>query len=627
MLQLKKNCYSNSIPQALGVERKISFTPIVILSGAQRNEEPPCTSTGVCTGLRLPKPQAPNSKSQIQRIILFFLLGLGSWFLGLGTSYAQSSPVEHRIEGPRISTEANKEFCPCLDTIKILFFKKIVDLDPMLPEWYPVINYDEITVLEGLVMSKYKGEHIGAHVSPADFPVYHYTHDVGFNVKPDQTPDNRYTNLLALRVKKKMVDGVEITDTVLNKYIHVEWESGLGANNKGNLCSNLNRQGRSCGFYSAGHRRRDVIWNWPTLGDWVHIEGLWIWDRGHPPSWTEIHPARLVAVRRNLAALINAPIGAPDNLKSQKVFATRIDIFANGDGGALNNNRRDVPSFVNKVKMSDKDYVFRVKHNLPRPSAKATLSFMVESHNGDDYSADLKITSFADGDIDLNHPFVKIEIPWKDEPDTSIFARTVYVYWNEENGIPENYKVTSYRVTLESLRFRKLKEFLSRSEFRIFLEVNGDWLFLNEFIDKEDILDKGLGKTRKRNWDIMKEFIVYVPENDTFRIYAGGWEADGINERFGWLLDPNSPCNPKTKKMIHKKLSVLSPFALRGCQDDRIGEVHAFHTTGNLDEGGVFEVSSDGKRIKDNCPGNNGIQKDVFRLKYRIEKISDYPKH
>jgi len=494
----------------------------------------------------------------------------------------------------------------------------------MLPEWYPVINYDEITVLEGLVMSKHKGEHIGAHVSPADFPVYHYTHDMGFNVKPDKTPDNRYTNLLALRVKKREENGVEITDTVLNKYIHVEWESGLGANNKGNPCSYLNRQGISCGFYSAGHQRRDVIWNWPTLGDWVHIEGLWIWDRGHPPAWTEIHPARLVAVRRNLPALINAPISASNDLELQKVFATRIDIFANGDGGALNNNRKDVPSFVRKVKMSDKDYVFRVKHILPRPSAKATLSFMVESHKGDSYSGNLKITSSSVGDVDMNHPFVEIEIPWKNEPDTSIFAQTIYVYWGEGNGIPENYKVTSYKVTLESLRFKKLKEFLSRSEFRIFLEVGGDWLFLNEFIDKEDILDKGLGKTRKRNWDIMKEFIVHVPDNKTFRVYAGGWEADGVNERFGWLMDPYSPCDSKTKKMIHKKLSVLSPFALRGCQDDGIGEVHAFHGAGDLDEGGVFEVSSDGKKKKDNCPGNNGIQKDVFRLKYRIEKLPKF---
>lgn len=536
------------------------------------------------------------------------------------TSYAQNSSVENRIEGPRLSTEANKEFSPCFDTIKVLFFKKIVDMGPMLPEWHPVINYDEITVLEGMVMSKRKGEHIGAHVSPADLPVYHYTHDVGFNVKPDQTPDNRYTNLLALRVKKKVENGVEITDTVLNEYIHVEWESGLGANNKGNLCSDLNRKGISCGFYSAGHQRRDVIWNWPTLGDWVHIEGLWIWDRGHPPAWTEIHPARLVAVRRNLPVLINKPI----NDQEQKVFATRIDIFANGDGGALNNNIKDVPSFVKKVKMSDKDYEFRIKHILPRPSATATLSFMVEPRKGNTYSGSLKITSFSDGNIDLNHPFITIKIPWKDEPDTSIFAQTIYLYWNEGNGIPENYEITSYKVTLESLRFKKVMEILSRSEFRIFLEVGGDWLFLNEFIDKDDILDKGLGKTRKRNWDIMQEFIVHVPENKTFRVHAGGWEADGINRRFGWLMDPYSPCNRNTKKMIHKKLSVLSPFALRGCQDDGIGEVHAIHSAGDLDEGGIFEVSSDGKKREDNCPLNNGIQKDVFRLKYRIEKLPKF---
>src|SRR6266566_7327196 len=47
------------------------------------------------------------------------------------------------------------------------------------------------------------------------------------------------------------------------------------------------------------HQRREVIWNWPTLSDRVHVEGLWIWDRGHPPADTEIHSPRLVAIQRH----------------------------------------------------------------------------------------------------------------------------------------------------------------------------------------------------------------------------------------------------------------------------------------------------------------------------------------
>jgi len=41
--------YLKNTAVKLCVGRTIPFTTIVILSGAQRNEEPPCTNTGVCT--------------------------------------------------------------------------------------------------------------------------------------------------------------------------------------------------------------------------------------------------------------------------------------------------------------------------------------------------------------------------------------------------------------------------------------------------------------------------------------------------------------------------------------------------------------------------------------------------
>lgn len=37
----------------------------------------------------------------------------------------------------------------------------------------------------------------------------------------------------------------------------------------------------------------------------MQIEGQWIWDRGHPPAKTEIHPPRLVAIQRDLPAIIS----------------------------------------------------------------------------------------------------------------------------------------------------------------------------------------------------------------------------------------------------------------------------------------------------------------------------------
>ena len=67
-----------------------------------------------------------------------------------------------------------------------------------------------------------------------------------------------------------------------------------------------NKHGNSGGFFSAGHRNRDIIWNWPSVDDRVHIVGNWVWDRGHSENGalTEIHPARLISIQRNLPSLI-----------------------------------------------------------------------------------------------------------------------------------------------------------------------------------------------------------------------------------------------------------------------------------------------------------------------------------
>src|SRR5204863_681470 len=126
-------------------------------------------------------------------------------------------------------------------------------------------------------------------------------HDVNFDLIPDSTGDNRFTNLEALLVYKKK-NGL---DTSLQNHVHVEWESGLAMSNYVNPLRSDNNVGRSGGFFSAGHERGDIIWNWPSVGDWVHVEGNYVWDRGHPPSRAEIHPARIVVIRRELAEQIS----------------------------------------------------------------------------------------------------------------------------------------------------------------------------------------------------------------------------------------------------------------------------------------------------------------------------------
>lgn len=518
-----------------------------------------------------------------------------------------------KYTAPPLSSESNKGIEACPDTIfKFLFLKKVIELNLLLPAWRPVLGYDEITVLEGTVIPKPGSKHIDTHVSPSDFPFHHYTHDFSFNVKPDSTGDNRYTNLLANRVFRDEKSN-NITDTVMMPYVHCEWESGLGAYNEGNPCSDLNNAGKSAGFYTGGHERRDRIWNWPTLGDWVHVEGLWLWDRGHPPARTEIHPARLVAVRRKLPDMIKSPGG-------NDIFATKIDIYASGDGGAFNNNRGDAPQFVRKVRMSNKDYNFQVKYIIPRPSPNAILKYIIKKQKGDTFEGEMEVTVHSEENN--NDPYIIVKIPWKGKPDNLVFARTIYAYWDVENGKSLNYSIEAFKVTLQSLKFKKMKEVFGKSEFRVFLAVNGQYIFLNEFIDVPNILSGGLGSTRRRTWEINQEFIVYLPEGSNFRVHAGGWEADAIDGIMGTLMDQYSSCTNATKDWVHKNMLAATPFKSGGCLDDHIGEIHAVHTAQEVGDSKYFEAYSDGRKEIDFCPCNNGKQKNVFKLSYTIEKLN-----
>src|SRR5262249_19341267 len=145
-----------------------------------------------------------------------------------------------------------------------------------------------------------------------------------------------------------------------------------------------NEAGHNCGFFSEGHRRRELFWHWPTVGDHVHVEGYWIFDRGHPPARTEIHPPRLVATQRQLPALLE--LAGPGG---GFVVATQADVFASGDGGALNNNRPNVPSFVRRVPMREKDYTFKIMHNHPPPTRTAQLQWRVDLHDGDTFPREI----------------------------------------------------------------------------------------------------------------------------------------------------------------------------------------------------------------------------------------------
>ncbi|MFM1875966.1 MAG: hypothetical protein RL266_1703 [Bacteroidota bacterium] len=512
----------------------------------------------------------------------------------------------------RWSDEADQGIYPCMDTMKVFGFKHVADISLILPSWRPVVNHDTVSVLEGLIMPipGHQAYAFGVpHVSFEDLPLYHYTHDFSFNVFPDQG----YRNLLSRHIKiRKDSIGNEFRDTLVRDWVHCEWESGLAAGNKGNKYAKLCRTGSSAGFASEGHERYDVIWNWPTAGDWVHVEGLWIWDRGHPPAKTEIHPMRLLVTRRNL----------PDKILSAKgdsVFATKVDIYANGDGSAFYNNQ-DTGQWVRPVKMGSKDYFFRVRQTLPRPSKNAQLKYLVADQKGNTYTEPIRISVFNT----LDSAGAEVYVPWKTIGigDSITLGKTLFLYWDEANGVAEDYPITTYKISLERLRIRRLSEvfFLTPAELRMFADVGGQYIFVNEFVTKrKDILRAGLGKTILRNWKINKSFTIHVPHDRAFRIYVGGWEADGVDKVMGHIVDQNAECISELKERINDLMLDPTPVGYGGCEDDNMGESIVFHSPLELGKGGVFVSSGDGNSYTENCPLGKRTPVDFHRLEYSIQ--------
>jgi hypothetical protein len=491
-------------------------------------------------------------------------------------------PVDIRLSGAHVST---------------------VDLSRAFPAWVDVDGPGS-RIVEGVVTASDEEEYPGPHVSREEFPLTHYTHDLTFHVRPDPA----YIGMLGVQ---RHIDGHE----TLQDALEVEWESGLGADNPGNPMSEPNRRGESAGFFSAGHRRGDSLWNWPTKGDRVHLEGRWIWDRGHPPADTEIHPLRLVSTTRHLPAVLRVLRDRLGNLPLQPLLATRVDIFASGDGGALANNRTDVPAFVARVPMSDRDYQWDVAPIMPAPATGVRLRAAWATQPGDSRQLVPQLTPRPDG-----LPGFRVTLPWKSGkvPDTAIFAQTLYLYWEGGDGARADYKPSAFRIILDHLDILKSQD-VGPGQFRIFMEAGGNWLSANELVLVPDILRDGLGRAEAGDhFGLNRSVVVVVPAHDTFRLHADGWEADGVNSVFGHLLDPLSPHDETTTTWLMNNLFSWNVF-LKGGRDDPAGEINVRYGPENHYGVGAHADTSQGLVQHDAIFSQDTDPSGTYRLHYHIE--------
>jgi hypothetical protein len=431
-------------------------------------------------------------------------------------------------------------------------------------------------------------------------------------------------------------------------------------------------------FYSAGHKRRQIIWNWPTVGDHIHVQGLLNWDRGHPPAATEIHPPRLVAITRHLPAVVERCLSdrlrlsslmstlrdletAPPRFRSDQVpqlcerrleqiqewhqrhdreieeieqrlrlqechgsvLATRVDVFASGDGGALWNNRQ-LHEFVMPVSMADRDYRFNVTNKIEKPHPNAKLKWHVEVRPGDSFGVQPEI--IPDGEQGI-----RINIPWgsRNIDKRAILARTIYIFWDVELDELKLDAWNKFKVILDKLVIRKTHDASPQrdGEYRIFAEVAGNWVFLNDFAEAANVIKGGLGDSEEnKTVELDLVFTVYVPPGHQFRVHASGWEADGADLLFGDLHNPRAPCTESLKDWLNTHLFNEDAY-LSGCLDDPTGEINSFYSEGNQFGNRLLNHVDPSKApgpdpykiVKDPC--GDTFQFGSFQLYYRTEEL------
>ena len=359
------------------------------------------------------------------------------------------------------------------------------------PSWVSVDPSDKAAIAEGVVRR--------SAVTHTDFPTNHETHDWNYFVKLD--PQYNFMNSDA-----NHEEGGE-------RWMEMEWETG----------------------------QFDMKF-WPIEEDRTWTTGRWIFDCGHPPYRTEIHPPKLAAFTRRSPHIFQGDT-APS--LTNKVF-----IYANPQGGYFYDGIRGVYEF--DVPMPPRPSATAVPHaevietpfggvqpSITLPGTPPTggvvpprISFLqrLEGRFQTLGSRSIPATSFGDkarikfdlsniGDTNrwnlYQHPLNAR--PPKNGPR---FGSIVAVGWREKPAITKGYRVL--RVTFDNVKINKDHDPIASGEWRMWANAGGNWFQINGLGDVDD------GDTVQIN----KIVTVMVPEDGFLSVSATGWESDPMDDNF-----------------------------------------------------------------------------------------------
>ena len=300
-------------------------------------------------------------------------------------------------------------------------------------------------------------------------------------------------------------------------------------NNNSFLCYDPGDKGCSV----KGETLMEVEWDtkhyperfWGSAGDRVWMTGRYIWDCGHPNGYhTEIHPPHALALTR-----LEPQIFAGDNSPS---LTNKTYVYIHGKSGMKDYNFKTVQGVESVIfngyrdaAVANRDYEF----DVPLPPKPA-------GYRG---QATAEVSELPFGgprpelSIDPSQKFMHVKYPLKlsDSSPERKFGAIIISGWRAPISAVRFRKL---RIHVEQIQILKPHNVVSLSDWKLWLNINGQWTELKVSPQSESSLPFGVD--RLLNVDrllgtsipaqrVERDFQVIVPETNEARltIQVAGW--------------------------------------------------------------------------------------------------------
>lgn len=297
---------------------------------------------------------------------------------------------------------------------------------------------------------------------------------------------------------------------------------------------------------------------WATSGDRVWMTGRYVWDCGHPPSYhTEIHPPKAVAFTR-----LEPYIFPGDNSPS---LTNKTYVYVNGRSGVKNYDFKTVAGVESVVfngykdaPVATQDYEFDIPLP-PKPSGYKGQADAVVVELPFGGPAPTLTVNRAETAVRVKYPLNLGD----SNPDRK-FAAVIVSGWRAPVA---NVTFRRLNVYIEQLQVLKAHNAVSSSDWKLWLNINGQWtsipvtakteLPLN--LDRLLNVDGLMGK-RMAPIPINRQFEVIIPETEDARltIQIAGW-VNLYDELFGAREDTVGAA-VRLPSMLPQTLSAVSSF-------------------------------------------------------------------